>query len=149
MKTLIVNYPALLGAVIAVVFCLIRTALVPQDRKRNDWFAAVVALIIPAWVSAQAIANFASTIRPIKYDLYIYQIDGLLGFQPSFAVGRFVESHPWLKIAASMTYSLLPMVVVLVFGAYLWGRPLTEVAPLVKTFGFNLALALPLYLLCP
>lgn len=145
MKELLIHYPALIAAVIAIGFCIVRTA---KGDKKVDKLTALVAIIIPAWVAAQALANLASIVRPVKYDRYIYQIDGLVG-QPAFAVGRYVAQHYWLEIAASMAYSLLPIMIVVVFAVTLWQRPERELRPLMLTFVLNMAFALPLYLLIP
>jgi hypothetical protein len=90
-----------------------------------------------------------SPLRSYKYDLYISRLDGLWGFQPSFAVGAFANHHYWLRVILTTTYYSFLLAIVAVFAAYLALRPEWEAIAVAKTFALNLLLALPIYLLFP
>lgn len=143
------TYPVALGIAAALMFVAIRMARVPNDRKRCDWFLAATVLALPANMISENTALLLSRLRPFKIDQYIFQLDGLLGFQPSFAIGRFVAHRPWLEVTSSIAYSVLPCVVLLLFGLYLWKRSEQEAWFLLKVFVLNLFLAVPIYLLVP
>ncbi len=51
--------------------------------------------------------------NPQVYDLFAFQVDGLPGFQPAFAVGAFLGSHPVLLSLALLVYNQLPLLLVL------------------------------------
>ena len=46
-----------------------------------------------------------TSLLPHKLDYFLYTFDGSLGFQPSFALGRFVNAYPPLYWIAAMTYN--------------------------------------------
>ena len=143
----LVAYPVLIGVAAALIFIGVRMTYVPADRKRCDWFLAAAALALPANMLSESTALLLSRLRPFKLDEYIFQLDGLLGFQPSFAIGRVLADHLWLKVISSMAYSVLPCAVLVVFGLYLWQRTAAETLTVLRTFLLNLFFAVPLYLL--
>jgi PAP2 superfamily len=145
----LVAYPVLIGVAAALIFIGVRMTYVPADRKRCDWFLAAAALALPANMLSESTALLLSRLRPFKLDEYIFQLDGLLGFQPSFAIGRVLADHLWLKVISSMAYSVLPCAVLVVFGLYLWQRTAAETLTVLRTFLLNLFFAVPLYLLAP
>ena len=145
-----INYPSVIVALIGMVACLIRSVRNPQDGRRNDFLMLGLALALPANALAEMIAQSVSILRPYKYDLYIYRLDGIFGFQPSFVIGRLVAEHASLTILVSVSYSILPMVMAGVLAAHLWGRPRTqELGHMVRAFVLNLMAALPIYCLIP
>lgn len=85
----------------------------------------------------------------MKLDYYIFWIDGLLSFEPSFVIGRLLQHIAWLKWTAFAAYDLMPATMVVVFAVYLIKRPLVEASRVVATFGLNLFGGLPFYLLFP
>jgi len=145
----VVIYPSLLGVLFALLFSFARYFAVPKDQKRTEWFIIAAALAIPANIAAEAVTKWISILRPLKYDLYIFHIDGLLGFQPSFSIGRLTSSHLWLEMLASFGYGALSLAMLAVFAAYLWRRPQAQAIALFKTFALNLCASLPIYLLIP
>ena len=145
----LVEYPVVVGTFFAVLFAALRLLLLPQDRKRTEWFLAVSALAMFAGMVCEGVAMWLSRFAPYKLDLYVFRIDGLFGVQPSFWMGRFVSHHFWLEIAANMAYNALPCAFLIVFAAYLWNRPAPETLAVLRTFILNLFLAVPIYLLVP
>lgn len=146
---LFVEYPVLVVIAAALIFVGIRMVLVPSDRKRCDWFLAAAALALPANMISEGTALLLSHLRPMKLDEYVFQLDGQFGFQASFAIGRFLAYHSWLKILCNIAYSILPCAVLIVFGLYLWRRSEAETLTVLRTFLLNLFLAVPIYLLAP
>jgi hypothetical protein len=146
---LFVEYPVLVVVAAALIFVGARMVLVPSDRKRCDWFLAATALALPANMLSEGTALLLSYLRPMKLDQYIFQLDGLFGFQASFTLGRLLAHHLWLKIPCTVAYSVLPCMVLVVFGFYLWQRSETETLLVLRTFILNLFLAVPIYLLAP
>ena len=133
----------------ALLFAAIRMILVPSDRKRCDWVLAASALSLLATFVSLGTVYFLSKLRPYKVDEYIFKIDGLLGFQPSFAIGRLLVNWNWLKLASITAYNLLPCTVVGIFSIYLWQKSQDEALVMGRTFILNLFLAVPFYLLFP
>jgi hypothetical protein len=109
----------------------------------------MAALSMPLTMASVAIVQWMATLPLPKFDLYLFRIDGVLGFQPSFLLGQFVQRHLWLLILAEIGYGALTCVVVVVFGFYLWRCPKAETLKLLRTFILNLFLAVPFYLLIP
>jgi hypothetical protein len=145
----LVSYPQVPGSLLLLLYGAARYCLTAKDEKRTEWFIAATALAVPANMVAQAVTMWLSGVRPLKYDLFIYRIDGVLGFQPSFMVGQLVSRHFWLYIAAAVGYGALPLAMLAVLAAYIWRRPQTELVRLVKTFALNLCAAVPIYALIP
>lgn len=143
-----IQYPAVIGAAIAVLFAAARWFLAPNDRKRSEWFLAASSLAIPVPALCQFITIRLSQAAPLKLDQYIYRIDSLFG-QPSFVLGRIAEHHLWLEIVGQIAYGLLPCAVLCVWAAYLWLRPEADALLVLNAFVLNLFLAVPIYLLIP
>ncbi len=141
-------YPSVVVGLVLVLGTAVRWCLVPTDRKRTEWLLAAAALAVPAEVAAQGTANALSRLRPLKFDEFVYWIDAIFG-QPSFVLGRLVEHHRILVILVSVTYGLLPMVIIFVFATYLWRRTESESLRVLWTFILNLFAAVPIYLLLP
>ncbi len=141
-------YPQFVGVALLLVYALWRYSSRGQD-KRTDWLVAAAAVAIPAELVAQAVTVWLSRLRPAKYDLFIYWLDGRLGFQPSFAIGRLAAHHLWLRQLLSLTYGCCTLGMLAVFIAYLWLRSESETVNVVRVFGLNLFAAVPIYLLVP
>ena len=149
--SLLIQYP-ILSAAVAVFLILVGCGIhlhLYGPSGRLGRFLIVVALAVPGNMLAMFAANCAGRVRPYKLDLYVYWIDNRLGFQPSFALGRFVMSHPSMMVLLALSYQLLPIAILAVFGAYLWLRSEREAMSMVPVFILNLALSVPCYLLFP
>lgn len=144
----LITYPGMALAGVLIPILALRWFVVPEDRKRTEWVLVVAALIEPAGILAQLIANALTSLRPLKFDLYIYQIDEFFG-SPSFFLGQLVIHHLWLAILTSIVYGLLPMTAAGVFAAYLYLRSDREAWELAIVFLINLFAAVPIYLLIP
>jgi hypothetical protein len=82
-------------------------------------------------------------------DNYIFGMDGLLGFQPSFWAGQLLRAHGSLHLLAALAYNILPGVYVGVFALYLLQRPMRDAGRVALAFALNIFAALPIYLLFP
>ena len=143
------SYPQLVAIPLVLLYGLWRYSSRTGADKRTDWLVAAAAIAVPAELAAQAVTVWLSDLRPGKYDLFIYGLDGRLGFQPSFAIGQLVAHHPWLRQLLSFTYGSCTLGMLAVFIAYLWLRSEAETVDLVRVFGLNLFVAVPIYLLVP
>jgi len=120
----------------------------PRGGKRWDILFLASLFTIPANMACQFAATWLSTLRPLRLDYYLLQMDGWSGMQPSFAIGRLLEHHRILNLSAITAYNALPVAVLVVFMAHLIsGRE--SAALLLKVFTINLFAALPIYLLLP
>ena len=117
--------------------------------RRIETLIAAVSLLIPGLIAAYAANRIVNVLRPDKLDLYIYRLDGLLQFQPSFVVGRFLHSMPAVfQIALSVAYSLMPIAIIAIYWASAWRYP-QESSTLARALILNLALSAPCYFLVP
>ncbi|HXK05784.1 MAG TPA: phosphatase PAP2 family protein [Verrucomicrobiae bacterium] len=118
-----------------------------RAAAERQWLTAAMIAAIPGSMMAAALVNALSFLRPLKLDLYIYKIDGLLTFQPSFAMGCFLRQFPLLRAAAFYAYNAMPFAMIAVMWLYV--RKGWPALPLVRTLTWNLFAALPVYLLVP
>lgn len=146
---LIVQFPAVPGVLGTVLLTIAYWCYAPTDRKRTEWFLLATLFAVPGTAACESITVQISKWRAVCYDHYIFSIDGLLGFQPSFILGRFVTRHPWLEVVVSIGYGALPLAMLAVFGVYLWLRSECEAVMIVRTFFLNLFVAVPIYLAIP
>ncbi|HTZ97824.1 MAG TPA: phosphatase PAP2 family protein [Terriglobales bacterium] len=84
-------------------------------RRRTYAMLAPAAALVFFVLSAQRALSFANLLYPKTYDLYLYLVDGSLGFQPSFLMGRAMAHSAILRLAAQVTYVSLPFVMALVY----------------------------------
>jgi len=64
---------------------------------------------------AAPVLYYAEQLQPNTLDLYLLSFDGSLGFQPSFLVGKYYWGFPWLRRAAILAYSGLPLALALTY----------------------------------
>lgn len=148
MTIFLIAFPGMALTGIFVPLLAARWFAAPLDRKRTEWTLVVFALVQPAGILTQLIANSLSILLPKKIDLYIYRIDLFFG-APSFWLGKIVVHHLWLAIITSIAYGLLPIAVAGVFSAYLYLRTDCEALNVLAAFAINSVVALPFYFLFP
>src|SRR5450432_3507562 len=110
----------------AIAYGLLRICLVTRDEKRASWFVLSIFATIAYGLVMPYCMVLAAKIRPVKYDEFIYWADGLLGFQPSFHLGRFLAQRPVLALAAEAAYDFIGWVGTGVIACYIWGRKKEE-----------------------
>lgn len=102
-----------LGLAGAVGICANLWAADPARRLRARGYL-MVALFMMLFPTVTLWAHFVvMEWNPQVYDLYAFQLDGLPGFQPSFAVGRLLTDSPVLLGLALLIYNELPLLLVL------------------------------------
>jgi len=122
--------------------------LVASSRPQAVWLFCASVLVIPCFILSNIVVQTASVIRPLKIDLYVYQIDKLFG-EPSFVIGRLVAHNVSLWILLDFAYNVLPWAIIATFATYLFLRSYAESLAVLRTFLLNLVAAVPLYLLFP
>lgn len=102
-----------LGLAGAAGICANLWAADPARRLRARGYL-MVALFMMMFPTVTLWAHFVvMEWNPQVYDLYAFQLDGLAGFQPSFAVGRLLTDSPVLLGLALLVYNELPLLLVL------------------------------------
>lgn len=146
MLSFFVAYPSVVIGTFLVMFFIARWNF--ADRKRSEYLLVMTLFSVIAGSAAQGIANHLTYLRPLKLDLYIYEIDKLFG-EPSFVFGQLVAKHLSLQYLVGISYGIIPMMMLGVFAAYLYFRSEEEAWQVAWIFGVNFIAILPLYLLCP
>lgn len=140
------GFPAeFLGGIAFVVFAA-RYAL--HEQRRDLRMMSVALLTTGGGMLCSILAFKAADYRLMRYDLFIYRIDGLLGFEPSFVLGRVLLPHLWAAYAIQIVYGLLPAVVMVVLAGYLW-RPSPDARRPVTAFLLNVLIAPLFYFALP
>lgn len=148
LTTFLVVYPGVAVVALAIPLLAWRWFAVPRDRMRTEWLLVAAGLMEPADALAQFTANWLSWLRPLKYDLFVYRMDGLFG-EPSFQIGQVVASHRWLILLVSVSYGCMPVAMLGTFAVYLWMRSAAETLVVARTLALNLFASVGFYLLFP
>jgi hypothetical protein len=84
-------------------------------------------------LGAQYSLNMASLLHAKTFDLYTYAFDGALGFQPSFVLGRFLNTNPWLFPAVKVSYEGIVLAMAALYVGFMARRekPLWELIELL------------------
>jgi len=56
-----------------------------------------------------AAVSIAASLTPYTYDLYLYQFDSRLGFEPSFRIGEWFAASRVLFLTCALAYNSLPL----------------------------------------
>ena len=84
-------------------------------------------------LGAQYSLNMASLIHAKTLDLYAYAFDGILGFQPSFVLGKLLNNNPWLFPAVKVSYEGIVLAMAALYAGFMARRekPLWELIELL------------------
>jgi len=115
----ITTYPQLVGGPCILVYAAVAIVTGKANRKKYEMLLLAAAFVFMAPLIVQGCLHYISFVRPLRLDLYIYHIDGLMGFEPSFAVGRLLEKHLSFTICVGMAYNAIGLVMLIVFWLYL------------------------------
>lgn len=134
-------------------FCLfltiaVRWFMAPADNRRTEYLLLASLVVVVAGNVAMTIATALSRVRPYKFDQYIYTLDGIIGFQPAFALGRALRPHPLLTQGLIFVYGALPIAVIACLAGLLYLRE-KDFLPACRAFTLNLLAAPVFYLLFP
>jgi hypothetical protein len=141
-----------LGLVTCALICAVSAfygIFFPKHAKRSELLllASMVGFTGPLF--AAKILQWLSLRRLARYDYYVFHWDGLVQFQPSFAVANLFQHIPFLAFVSGLTYDFMCAAPVLVFALYLFRRSKREAFRIALAFLVNLFGALPIYLLFP
>ncbi len=112
----------------------------PSNRRQSWAMLAPAAGMVFFVFSAQRALSFANLLHPKTYDLYLYIVDGSLGFQPSFIAGKAMAASYLFRAACLVAYLSLPFVMALVYALRLpkgTERPSWDIIVLLMTAGFG------------
>lgn len=84
-------------------------------------------------LGAQYSLNMASLLHAKTFDLYAYAFDGALGFQPSFVLGRLLNTNTWLFPAVKVSYEGIVLAMAALYAGFMARRekPLWELIELL------------------
>ena len=111
-----------------------------SNRRQNWAMLAPAAGMVFFVFSAQRALSFANLLYPKTYDLYLYIVDGSLGFQPSFMAGKAMAASYLFRAACLMAYLSLPFVMALVYALRQpkgTEQPSWDIIVLLMTAGFG------------
>jgi hypothetical protein len=134
------------------VWLFLSIAAAIRDVRRNGRRTLVLLLAACLMLFLPTLKNkilLGVLFRPNKLDAYILRIDGLLGFQPSFLLGRFFSAHPWLMTFEAVVYMFMPHAILAVLAIYLWWASGAETWRMGRVALLNLLGAVPFYCLLP
>lgn len=143
-----ISCPSFFMLALAVVAIMGRWFAVPQDRRRTEFLLAVTVLMEPLAMISEAAANAMSSIRPLKYDAYLFHFDSIFG-SPSFRIGQLVFAHTWMIVTLALVYGLLPVATVAAFALCLYRDSEAEAAVFVRALIVMILAGVPIYLLFP
>jgi len=128
---------------------LLRWHFAPRDRERSEVLFASAVLPFVCSALCMCVIDWLAGALPVKYDYYLFRADGVLGFQPSFVMGRLFYHHPFVMVSAGLAYNLLPAALFSVFAVHLYRSELSETLRVARTLILNLVAAVPIYALLP
>lgn len=149
MLRFLTKYPEVVLCSLIACVALAKLRTRGRQRTKAELLLLAAAFGIAGTPLAQWTLARLSALRPWKLDPYIFRLDGLLGFQPSFAVGVLVNHLPWLAFLCGVSYYGLPAVYVGVFALHLKTRSFRDAGEVAAAFALNLFASLPIYLLFP
>jgi hypothetical protein len=141
-----------MGAFLALASlpALIVRSLDPASEARTLCRRSLVVMALLSYIGVclTFYVSFARLMLPNKLDYFLYNFDGSLGFQPSFAAGRLVQSVRPLFWLIACVYDSLGFWFGLVY-AFHSGMKRPSRISVLKLYITNAFVALPLYFLFP
>jgi len=101
-----------------------------RDREAASYRALLPAVALAFLVlAAQYSLNMASFLHQKTLDLYAFGFDGSLGFEPSFVLGRFLNSNPWLFPFLKVSYEGILLAMAALYAGFMRrrDRPIWEI----------------------
>ncbi len=120
-----------------IALMAVHTIWKSEAEHRSD--AVIAPGIVLFTTGVLAALLFEAQRLPLTVDLYLYQMDGRLGFQPSFAIGQLLSKSPWLHRFVEFNYGAIPIMLII---AYAWsgrGKQLlcaSAIAPILALICF-------------
>lgn len=120
----------------------------PHDRPRAERLLCLaLAVLVAQWIIGLTLLQITHLNLP-TYDLYVYRLDGLLGFQPSFVLGRLLLPHARFMYLLNASYQSLLIVATILLAVAVW-RNEPDIGTMIRAFALNCAFAPLIYLLIP
>jgi hypothetical protein len=110
----------ILGGILLTI--LLRWQFAPRDRERSEVLFVSAVLAYVSCALCMFVITRLQNAMPVKYDYFLFRVDGLLGFQPSFAVGRLFYHHNFVMVTAGLAYNCCRQ-------SYSWCLPFTYIVP--------------------
>lgn len=101
-----------------------------RNREPSAYRALLPAITLAFLVlAAQYSLNMASFLHQRTLDLYAFAFDGSLGFEPSFVLGRFLNSKPWLFPFLKVSYEGILLAMAALYAGFMRRRdkPIWEI----------------------
>ena len=99
-------------------------------------------------IAAGLILPVTNRLSPETFDGHLLAADGVVGFQPSFLVGRLISGHPLLWDLTSAIYYAVPFAVALLCAVQFARRP-QAVPRLLWLFATMTVVGFCIYVVCP
>ncbi|MGA2966612.1 MAG: phosphatase PAP2 family protein [Terriglobales bacterium] len=94
-----------------------------REREASAYRALLPAAVLAFLVlGAQYSLNMASLLHAKTLDLYAFAFDGSLGFEPSFALGRLVNSNPWMFPLLKVSYEGILLAMAALYAGFMRRR---------------------------
>ncbi len=94
-----------------------------RDQEPASYRALLPAIALAFLVlAAQYSLNMASFLHQTTLDLYAFAFDGSLGFEPSFVLGRFLNSKPWLFPFLKVSYEGILLAMAALYAGFMRRR---------------------------
>jgi hypothetical protein len=121
-----------IGALGLASLLLLSSAVLWNGRDRE---AAAYRALLPAValsflvLGAQYSLNMASLLHDKTLDAYAFAFDGSLGFEPSFVLGRLLNSNPWLFPFVKVSYEGILLAMAALYAGFMGrrNRPVWEI----------------------
>ena len=94
-----------------------------RDREPAAYRALLPSIVLTFLVlGAQYSLNMASLLHGKTLDSYAFAFDGSLGFEPSFVLGRFLNSKPWLFPFVKVSYEGILLAMAALYAGFMRRR---------------------------
>jgi len=101
-----------------------------REREAAAYQALLPSIVLGFLVlGAQYSLNMASLLHPKTLDSYAFAFDGSLGFEPSFVLGRFLNSRSWLFPFVKVSYEGILLAMAALYAGFMRRRdkPIWEI----------------------
>ena len=139
------------GLGLAALLSLIYLSLfspIPEQKARSRIYLRLALTLACYPLVTGGLLSVLSYLTPMAFDPYIYNVEGSLGFLPSFELAKFQDQHPIFTSFLLSLYSRLPLWIVLAF-AVCQLYPQRSYTNIFSAFIFSGMAVFPLYYALP
>ena len=134
------------GSIAVLAVQAMRSTGEQRKRKRAALTAALLSPV--AFILVGFPLRLSIVLHPKTHVYFLYHFDASLGFQPSFLIGRLFEAIPALRLACSVAYDVILLVIAGFYVGQIVGKKHFQV-DVVKVFLGTLFFGTMLYNACP